>query len=109
MMTDAGISLSTGGLTLVLLVVALGIFAWLAVKSRSVRSFQFQLSLFIVIWIAGEIVDLLHEQYTMLLPYHNAGLYVHVLAMGLFSAMLWTRFYLSRKSGKKMADSMQEG
>jgi hypothetical protein len=109
MMTDAGMSLSTGGLTLVLLVVALGIFAWLAVKSRSVRSFQFQLSLFIVIWIAGEIVDLLHEQDATLLPYHNAGLYVHVLAMGLFSAMLWTRFYLSRKSGKKMADSMQEG
>jgi hypothetical protein len=109
MMTDAGMSLSTGGLTLVLLVVALGIFAWLAVKSRSVRSFQFQLSLFIVIWIAGEIVDLIHEQDAMLLPYHNAGLYVHVLAMGLFSAMLWTRFYLSKKSGKKMADSMQEG
>jgi CDP-diglyceride synthetase len=109
-MTDAGALLfSTGGLTLVLLVVALGIFAWLAAKSRSARSFQFQLSLFIVIWIAGEIVDLLQEQRVMLLPYHNAGLYVHVLAMGLFSAMLWTRFYLSRKSGKKMADSLQEG
>jgi hypothetical protein len=109
-MTEAAAPFSTGGLTLVLLVIALGIFAWLTVRSRSVKSFQFQISLFIVIWIAGEIADLLQEREVMMpLPYyHDIGRYVHVLAMGLFSAMLWARFYLSRRSGKKMADSLQE-
>jgi hypothetical protein len=27
----------------------------------------------------------------------------------MFSAMLWIRFYLSEKSGKKIADTLQEG
>lgn len=109
-MTEVGAPFSTGGLTLALLTIALGVFVWLTVKSRSIKSFQFQISLFIVIWIAGEMADLLQERQVMILPYyyHDIGLYVHVLAMGLFSAMLWTRFYLSMRSGKKMADSLQE-
>lgn len=108
----AAIPLSyTGGLTLSLLAVALGIFAWLAVKSRSIKSFQFQISLFIVIWIIGEIADFIQEREGMTIMPHNhqeIGLYIHVLAMGLFSAMLWARFFLSRRSGKRMADSLQE-
>jgi hypothetical protein len=95
-------------LTLVLLIIALGIFAWLTARSRDIKSFQFQISLFIVIWIVGEIVDLLHEEGVILLfSSQETGQYIHVLAMGMFSAMIWTRFYLSRKSGKKMADSLQ--
>ena len=40
--------------TLYLLFVALGIFVWLAWRSRSVKSFQFQISIFLLIWIGGE-------------------------------------------------------
>ena len=46
-------------LTLFLLLVSLIIFVWLAVKSRSVRSFQFQTSVFIAIMVVGGLVDLL--------------------------------------------------
>jgi bacteriorhodopsin len=81
---------------------------WLTAKSRNIRSFQFQISLFIVIWIIGEIVDLLGDEGVINFSSNDLGMYIHVMAMGMFSAMIWTRFYLSKKSGKKMADTLQE-
>lgn len=103
-------SSSFGNLTLILLVVALGIFVWLTARSRNIKSFQFQISMFILIWITGEIVDLLGEEGVVeLFSTSEIGMYVHVLAMAMFSAMLWIRFYLSEKGGKKIADTLQEG
>jgi bacteriorhodopsin len=93
-----------------LLLIALGIFAWLTTRSRNIKSFQFQISIFILIWMTGEIVDLLGEEGVVeLFSTSEIGVYVHVLAMAMFSAMLWIRFYLSGKSGKRIADALQEG
>jgi bacteriorhodopsin len=90
--------------------IALGIFAWLTTRSRNIKSFQFQISIFILIWMTGEIVDLLGEEGVVeLISTSEIGVYVHVLAMAMFSAMLWIRFYLSGKSGKRIADALQEG
>lgn len=111
MTEDPAALIYNGGLTLILLVIALGIFVWLTVKSKNIKSFQFQISLFIVIWIVGEVADLLQgRQIGILLPPYSqeTGLYIHVLAMGLFSAMLWIRFYRSMKTGKKIEGSMHE-
>jgi hypothetical protein len=84
-------------------------FVWLTAKSRNIKSFQFQISLFIVIWIIGELMDLLEEGGSIkLLSDSEIGVYVHILAMAMFSAMLWIRFYTSEKSGKKMVDTFQE-
>jgi bacteriorhodopsin len=108
-MTEDVVVSSFGNLTLVLLVIALGIFAWLTAKSRNSKSFQFQISLFLVIWIVGEIVDLLGEEGVIeWFASSEIAMYIHVLAMGLFSAMLWTRFYLAKRSGKKMTETFQE-
>ena len=109
MIEDGLVSQSFGDLTLVLLVIALGIFVWLTARSRKIKSFQFQISIFILIWITGEIVDLLGEK-GVVVPFSTSeiGMYVHVLAMAMFSAMLWIRFYLSEKSGKRIADTLQE-
>lgn len=93
-----------------MLLIALGIFAWLTTRSRNIKSFQFQISIFILIWMTGEIVDLLGaEGVVELFSTSEIGVYVHVLAMAMFSAMLWIRFYLSGKSGKRIADALQEG
>jgi len=110
MIEDAPFSSSSfGDLTLVLLVIALGIFVWLTARSRSIKSFQFQISMFILIWITGEIVELLGEEGVVkLFSTSEIGIYVHVLAMAMFSAMLWIRFYLSEKSGKRISDTLQE-
>ena len=92
-----------------MLLIALGIFAWLTTRSRNIKSFQFQISIFILIWITGEIVNLLGEEGVVeLFSTSEIGVYVHVLAMAMFSAMLWIRFYLSEKSGKRIADALQE-
>ena len=90
-----------------LLVGALGIFAWLAAISRNLRAFQFQISIFIIIWIAGELVDLLQGgQIISLLGNSSAGSIVHVGAMIFFSAMIWLRFLTARSKGRKMVDDM---
>jgi hypothetical protein len=92
-----------------LLLIALGVFAGLTTRSRNIKSFQFQISIFILIWITGEIVDLLGEERVVdLFSINEIGVYVHVLAMAMFSAMLWIRFYLSERSGKRIADALQE-
>jgi bacteriorhodopsin len=89
--------------------IAFGIFAWLTTRSRNIKSFQFQISIFILIWITGEIVDLLGEEGVVeLFSTSEIGVYIHVLAMAMFSAMLWIRFYLSERSGKRIADALQE-
>jgi hypothetical protein len=89
--------------------IALGVFAGLTTRSRNIKSFQFQISIFILIWITGEIVDLLGEERVVeLFSISEIGVYVHVLAMAMFSAMLWIRFYLSERSGKRIADALQE-
>jgi bacteriorhodopsin len=109
MIEDALIS-SFGSLTLVLLVIALGIFVWLTARSRNIKSFQFQISIFILIWITGEVIDLLGEEGVIqLFSTSEIGIYVHVLAMAMFSGMIWIRFYLSEKTGKRIADALQEG
>ncbi|MDQ3885203.1 MAG: hypothetical protein M3239_07135 [Thermoproteota archaeon] len=108
MIEDMGFA-SFGSLTLILLVIALGIFVWLTARSRNIKSFQFQISVFILIWIIAEIIDLLGEEgFIELFSTSDIGMYVHVLAMAMFSAMIWIRFYLSDKSGKRMADALQE-
>jgi hypothetical protein len=109
MMDDATISIPFGGLlTLFLLIIALSIFGWLTVKTRKIRGFQFQISLFILIWIGGEVVNSLEEGGAIqLFSTNGISMYIHLSAMATFSAMLWTRFYLSQRSGKKMADSLQ--
>ena len=92
-----------------MLLIALGVFAGLTTRSRNIKSFQFQISIFILIWITGEIVDLLGEERVVdLFSINEIGVYVHVLAMAMFSAMLWIRFYLSERSGKRIADALQE-
>jgi hypothetical protein len=109
MTEDVLFSPSIGNLTLVLLVIALGIFVWLTARSRNIKSFQFQISMFILIWITGEIVDLLGEEGVVeVFSISEIGIYIHVLAMAMFSAMLWIRFYLSEKRGKRIADTLQE-
>ena len=91
-----------------MLAIALGIFAWLAAKSRNVKSFQFQISLFILIWIIGEIIDLMGEEgFIQQLSTGDLDMYIHLLGMATFSAMLWIRFFMSEKRGKRLEDTFQ--
>ena len=95
-------------ITIILLLIALGIFVWQVSRSKSIRSFQFQISIFLVVWILGEIVGNLEDNGIILFPalQGNLGLEIHVVSMVLFSLMLWLRFYYSERSGKKMIEDV---
>jgi hypothetical protein len=88
-------------ITTLLLLVALGIFVWLAVRSRNIRSFQFQISIFIIIWILGEITGILQNNGITVLSglQGDVGLEIQVISMVFFSMMLWFRYYYSKRSG----------
>lgn len=105
-MTGETLSLSSSYVLLGLLVASLGIFGVTALKSKSTRSFQFQLSVFIVIWIAGEIVDLLvSNNFVTIGGFEHLGMQIHLAAMVLFCIMLWLRFYYSKMRGSKMVET----
>ena len=95
-------------ITVILLLVALGIFVWLVARSKSIRSFQFQMSIFLIAWILGEIAGSLQDSGIIVFTAQQGdiGLEMHTLSMVFFSIMLWLRFYYSERSGKKMIESL---
>ena len=86
--------------TIILLLGALGIFVWLAAKSKDIRSFQFQISIFIIIWVLGQVAGSLQDNGTILLsPFQgDIGLEIHVVSLVFFSIMVWLRFYFSQRN-----------
>jgi hypothetical protein len=95
-------------ITIILLLIALAIFVWQTAGSKSIRSFQFQISIFLVVWILGEIVGNLEDNGIIVFPalQGNIGLEIHVVSMVLFGLMLWLRFYYAERSGKNMIEDV---
>jgi|SRR5215831_9839227 len=54
--------------TIILLLATLSIFVWLAARSKDIRSFQFQISIFIIIWVLGGIAYILQNSRTIVVP-----------------------------------------
>ena len=106
----ATILILMNSVTTMLLLIALGIFFWLAVRSKNIKSFQFQISIFIIIWISGEIAGILQDSGIIVLSLvqGDIGLEIHVVSMVFFSMMLWLRYYYSERSGKKMIEDIRD-
>jgi len=106
----ATILILMNSVTTMLLLIALGIFFWLAVRSKNIKSFQFQISIFIIIWISGEIAGILQDSGIIVLSLvqGDIGLEIHVVSMVFFSMMLWLRYYYSERSGKKMIEDITD-
>jgi hypothetical protein len=90
--------------TLILSIIPLAIFIWLAVKSKNIRAFQFQISVFIAVYIIGEIIENTKIAAFSILP-PDIGSQIHVGSAIFFTIMVWFRFYYADKSGKKMIES----
>ena len=90
--------------TLILSLIPLAIFIWLAVKSKNIRAFQFQISVFIAVYIIGEIIENTKIAAFSILP-PDIGTQIHVGSAIFFTIMVWFRFYYAEKSGKKMIES----
>jgi glucan phosphoethanolaminetransferase (alkaline phosphatase superfamily) len=91
-------------LTLILSLIPLAIFIWLAVKSKNIRAFQFQISIFIAVYIMGEIIENAKIAAFSFLP-PDIGSQIHVSSAIFFTIMMWFRFYSAEKTGKKMVEN----
>jgi hypothetical protein len=90
--------------TLILSIIPLAIFIWLAVRSKNIRAFQFQISIFIAIYILGEIIENIRIAAFSSLP-QDIGSQIHVGSAIFFTIMVWFRFYYAEGSGKRMIES----
>ena len=94
--------------SLILLSIAIIIFSILAIKSKNIRSFQFQISIFVVIWIIGETVGILQEHGVVDLAVEDLGMQIHLASMVFLPCMLCLRYYYSKKAGKEMIESLED-
>jgi hypothetical protein len=95
---------SMSDITFILSLVPLVIFVWLAVRSKSIKTFQFQISIFIAVYILGEIIENNRIAIFSVLP-PDIGSQIHVGSAIFFTIMIWFRFYYAEKRGKKMIES----
>jgi len=97
-------------LTLILLIVCIGIFGYLALISRNIRSFQFQISIFILIWIAGELANILLQTGSIVLPtsLQQIGYVLHVCSMVFFAVFIYGRYVYAYRRGREILDSGSE-
>jgi hypothetical protein len=95
---------SMSDLTLILSLIPLIIFIWLAIRSKSIKSFQLQISIFIAVYLLGAIIENNRIAiFSTLSP--KIGSQIHVVSAIFFTIMMWFRFYYAEKSGKKMIES----
>jgi hypothetical protein len=93
------------GLTLIMLFMTLAIFGWLAIRYRNIRSFDFQISLFVAVYIIGEILEVYKiPSLSTSLPY--IGSQIHIAAAVFLAIILWLRLYSVRKSGRTTIDKL---
>jgi hypothetical protein len=94
-----------GDFTSILSLVPLVIFVWLAIRSKNIKSFQLQISVFIAVYIIGGIIENNNGRIAILsvLP-PDIGSQIHVIAAIFFTIMIWFRFYYADLRGKKMIE-----
>ncbi|TMI44129.1 hypothetical protein E6H23_01515 [Candidatus Bathyarchaeota archaeon] len=74
------------------IVLAAFIFTRLAIKARSIGNFRFQLSIFILIWVAAEIPHVLDSLGLIdLSSYLTIGLMLHLVSMIMFAVFVGLR------------------
>lgn len=78
--------------SLVLILIAFSLFARLAIKGKSLGSFRFQLSIFMLIWVLSEIPHIFSTLGLIdTASYSDIGLYLHATSMGFFALFVGWR------------------
>jgi len=94
---------------LILLFIAIGIFGSLVIQSKSLKSFQFQISLIIIIWILGEIIDISDDVGILSLDeFASLPYLIHMSAMILLGIVFWLRYYFAKRQGKTLVDDLYD-
>jgi len=78
--------------TLTGILVSGGIFTRLAFKAKSIGGFRFQLSLFMLVWVASEVPHVLQTLGLIdATPYDSFGLAAHMTSMAIFAIFVGSR------------------
>jgi hypothetical protein len=79
-------------INLVLILFAFAIFIRLALKGKSLGSFRFQLSIFLLTWVISEIPHIAGSLGLIATTgYQDIGLYLHAASMGVFALFVGWR------------------
>ena len=76
----------------------------LSIKSKSIGTFQFQLSLFIGLYVLGEIIEIKELAAILSIP-ESLGSQIHVGATIFLTFIIWIRFYYSENAVKNLVDT----
>jgi hypothetical protein len=79
---------------------------WLAVRYKNISSFGFQISIFIMVYILGEILEGYKiPSLSTSIPY--IGSEIHIISAVFLCTILWLRLYSVRNSGREMIDKLE--
>jgi len=95
-------------ITSILFSISLIFFGWLSIKSQSIKNFQFLISLFIGLYIIGELFEIKQISAFLGLP-DGLGSQIHAGATIFLTIVIWMRLYYSQKSIKSLEDTPRDG
>lgn len=88
---------------------ALVVFGVLTLKHMQIKSFQFQISLVLIVLIISEVIDVLFDfNYVGNHSLEHFSSILHVSAMGGVALIFWGRFVHAQKTRTKFVDNTQE-
>jgi hypothetical protein len=99
---------SIGNITSLLILIPLIIFIWLAIKSRDIKSFQFQIMIFISLYFIGQVIENNNTSVFFSTLPKDFGSQIHVIAAAFFTIMMLFRFYYANPRKKKMIDNYRD-
>lgn len=95
--------------TFLLLLGALVVFGILAAQQKRIKSFQFQMSIVLLVLIISEVIDVLFDfNYVENHFLEHLGSVIHVSAMTGIALIFWGRYVYSKKAQKSLVDEIQK-
>ena len=95
--------------TLLLLLGAFVIFGILALQHKKIKSFQFQMSIVLLVLIFSEVIDVLFDfNYIQNHMLEHVSSIIHVSSMAGVALIFWGRFVHAKKSQTKLVDEVQD-
>jgi hypothetical protein len=91
-------------ITSILFLVSLAFLVVLSIKFKSIRTFQFQISLFVGLYVLGEIIEIKELAAFLTIP-ESLGSQIHVGATIFLTFIIWIRFIYSEKAIKNLVDT----
>jgi len=106
-MTELLVSIFTN-VTILLLLGAFAVFGILALQHKKIKSFQFQMSMVLLVLIVSEIIDAFFDfNYIQNHSLEHVGSIIHVISMAGIAIIFWGRFVHAKKSQTRLVDEIQ--